>query len=284
LLKVFYSVAQNPVQLFLRKTFTRRSQRITKEKTTTVFLSEAQRSRRTSNFSTLLAIRSRHKKRQVERSFEQAQDDNLNLESPARGKPLFSPGMNWSELKTKLTRKHNVAPRPVRHLARLAFIAFLLTFVISRVCVILIMTRRMPNLFFHAGGTHVHHLNYGIFLLSFTAAVLLFAPFPREKRGLWALLYGLAMGLTFDEFGMWLNLGGSYWQRASFDGVIVVLTAFGLIAFAPRWERVRSHHFVTGGILLVVIASFYLILFKSLRHANEMLMPKLIEIEQTGPR
>jgi hypothetical protein len=62
------------------------------------------------------------------------------------------------------------------------FIAFLLTLVISRVCVILIMTRRMPNLFFHAGGTHVHHLNYGILLLSVTTAVLLFSPFPREKR------------------------------------------------------------------------------------------------------
>ncbi|MCA1658729.1 MAG: hypothetical protein LC627_05475, partial [Verrucomicrobiaceae bacterium] len=70
--------------------------------------------------------------------------------------------MDWKELKTKLTRKHNLPPRPIRHLARLTFIAFLLTFVISRVCVILIMTRRMPNLFFHAGGTHVHHLNYGI--------------------------------------------------------------------------------------------------------------------------
>src|ERR1700704_6135329 len=145
--------------------------------------------------------------------------------------------MNWTELKTKLTRKHNVAPRPVRHLARLAFSAFLLTFVISRVCVILIMTRRMPNLFFHAGGTHVHHLNYGIFLLSFTAAVLLFAPFPRAKRGIWALLYGLAMGLTFDEVGMGLNRGGSYWRRASFEGGLVGLTAFGLIEFAPRGGR-----------------------------------------------
>jgi hypothetical protein len=28
------------------------------------------------------------------------------------------------------------------------------------------------------------------------------------------------MALTFDEFGMWLHLGGSYWQRASFDAVV----------------------------------------------------------------
>jgi hypothetical protein len=37
-------------------------------------------------------------------------------------------------------------------------------------------------------------------------------------------------------------------------------------------------------VLLVVVLSFYLFLFKSLRHANEMLMPHLIEIEQSGPR
>ena len=107
----------------------------------------------------------------------------------------------------------------MRHLARLAFIAFLLTFVISRVCVILIMTRRMPNLFFHAGGTHVHHLNYGIFLLSFTAAVLLFAPFPREKRGLWALLYGPAAFWSYvRRVRMAEPAAVAHSQRASFDG------------------------------------------------------------------
>jgi hypothetical protein len=37
-------------------------------------------------------------------------------------------------------------------------------------------------------------------------------------------------------------------------------------------------------VLLVIVASFYFVLFKSLRHANEMLMPHLIEIEETGPR
>src|SRR5256885_7460779 len=106
--------------------------------------------------------------------------------------------MNWKELKTKLTRKHNVAPRPVRHLARLTFIAFLLTFIGSRVIVILIMTRRMPNMFFHAGGTHVHHLNYGIFLLSAVAPLLLFPhPHPPFKR-ISALPYGPALRLTLD--------------------------------------------------------------------------------------
>lgn len=175
-------------------------------------------------------------------------------------------------------------PSPTRHLARLVFTAFLLTFIASRALVILIMTRRMPDFFLHMGGTHVHHLNYGIFLLSAVAGVLLFAKLNDTQRSVCALVYGFGLALTFDEFGMWLHLGGSYWQRASFDAVIVVLGVFGLIAFMPRWQRIRAHHFITGGVLLIAVASFYWMLFKSLKHANDKLLPRLIDIEQHGPQ
>src|SRR5919109_119449 len=142
-------------------------------------------------------------------------------------------------------------PKPTRHLARLTFVAFLVTFIASRGLVILIMARRMPDLFLHMGGTHVHHLNYGIFTLSAIAGVLLFARLNDAQRSVCALIYGFSMALTFDEFGMWLHLGGSYWQRASFDAVIVLLGVFGLLAFLPRWERLRAHHYATGAVLLV---------------------------------
>jgi len=99
-----------------------------------------------------------------------------------------------------------------------------------------------------------------------------------------AVLYGIAMALTFDEFGMWLHLGGSYWQRASFDAVIVLLSIFGLIAFAPRWEHLRNHHIAVTVLLLVVVICFYLLLFKSLNHADDKLMPQLLEIERAAPR
>src|ERR1700747_2756481 len=150
-------------------------------------------------------------------------------------------------------------PQPTRHLARLTFVAFLFTFIASRTLVILIMSRRLPDLFLHLGGTHVHHLNYGIFLLSAVAGVLLFAPLNQAQRSLCALIYGVGMALTFDEFGMWLHLGGSYWQRASFDAVIVLLSVFVLLAFLPRWQQVRAHHFVVGGVLLAAVAGFYLL-------------------------
>src|SRR5260370_32853635 len=158
---------------------------------------------------------------------------------------------------------------PLHHLARLTFVAFLLTFIASRTLVILIMARKMPDLFLHMGGTHVHHLNYGIFLLSAVAGVLLFAPMNRAQRSVCALVYGAAMALTFDEFGMWLHLGGSYWQRASFDAVVVVLGVLGLLAFAPRWERLRAHHFAVGGVVLLAVTGFSVLLIKSLSHAQQ---------------
>jgi hypothetical protein len=183
-----------------------------------------------------------------------------------------------------MAQSHVLPPKPLRHLARLTFVAFLFTFIASRVLVILIMSRRMPDLFLHLGGTHVHHLNYGIFTLAAVAGVLLFARLNHNQRSACALVYGFSMALTFDEFGMWLHLGGSYWQRASFDAVIVLLGLFGMLAFLPRWERVRAHHFIVGGLLLATVAGFYLLLFESLKYADEKLIPKLEQMEQSGPK
>ena len=174
-----------------------------------------------------------------------------------------------------------VRPRPFRHLARLTFV-FLLTFILARVVVILIMTRHVPDLFLHLHGTHVHHLNYGIFLLCAVAGVLLFAQIGPKRRG-WCVEHGIAMALTFDEFGMWLHLGGSYWQRASYDAVIVVLSLLGLLAFFPRWQRIRLRHYIMAGVMGAAVAGFCVLLYRSLDHANQKLLPRLIEIEQKGP-
>jgi hypothetical protein len=165
------------------------------------------------------------------------------------------------------------------------FLAFLLTFIIARVLVILIMTRRIPDFFLHARGTHVHHLNYGIFILSAVGAVLVFVTQPPDKlRKLCALLYGFAMALTFDEFGMWFHLGGGYWQRGSFDAVMVLLGVFGWIAFLPKWERLRSRHFVTIAFTVLAVIVFYALLFSSAKKIGARFGPRLQDIEEAGPQ
>ncbi len=191
-------------------------------------------------------------------------------------------------------REVNSLPRPAspalavvapRRLARIAFTTFLLTFIAARVLVILIMTRRIPDLFLHLGGTHVHHLNYGIFLLSAVGAFLLFVQRPSIRlRQICALLYGFGMALTFDEFGMWLHLGGGYWQRASFDAVIVLLSLFGVLAFAPSLARMRSYHWATAAFALGAVVVFYALLFKSVKYVGQRVGPRLQQIEERGPR
>jgi len=171
-----------------------------------------------------------------------------------------------------------------RRLARVVFTTFLLTFMASRILVILIMARVFPDLFLHMGETHVHHLNYGIFLLSTVAGLLLFIQVGPRERWWCAVAYGFSMALTFDEFGMWLHLGGGYWQRASFDGVIVVLSLFGVIAYAPPLQRMRAHHWVTGGVIVAATALFYVMLFKSLNYADKKFGPHLEQLEQYGPQ
>ncbi len=178
-------------------------------------------------------------------------------------------------------------PRGVslRRLARITFTTFLLTFIAARVLVILIMTRRMPDLFLHVGQTHVHHLNYGIFLLAAVGALLVFIEHPSDRlRKICALLYGFGMALTFDEFGMWLHLGGGYWQRASFDAVIVLLGFFGVVSFAPTLARMRSYHWATAAAMLLAVIGFYGLLFKSVRYVGDRMGPRFQRMEKNGPQ
>ncbi len=173
----------------------------------------------------------------------------------------------------------------VRELAREVFLAFLLTFIAARVLVILIMTRRIPDMFLHTHGTHVHHLNYGIFLISAVGALLVFVNRPSARlRKLCALLYAVGMALTFDEFGMWFHLGGSYWQRGSFDAVVVILSAFGCIAFMPKLERMRTRHWASIAAAAVAVVAFYLMLFSSAEKIGARFGPRLQGIEKSGPQ
>ena len=92
--------------------------------------------------------------------------------------------------------------KSIRHIQRLVLTSFVATFLCTRIIVLLIMSRDIPDLYLHLGGTHVHHLNYGIFVLSAVGAVLLFIPPKGKWLDLVAVAYGIGLALTFDEFGM----------------------------------------------------------------------------------
>lgn len=168
-------------------------------------------------------------------------------------------------------------------LARVILFSFLLTFIAARVLVFLIMSHRIPDLYFHVRGTHVHHLNYGIFLLSALGGYLLFQRPSGRKLTFAGVIYGIGLALTYDEFGMWVRLGGAYWQRASLDAIGVVAALLGLIAFAPTWKRFRPRHWWSAAVILVAVVIFTYFLVESFQYARRRFAPRFQELEATSP-
>ena len=165
------------------------------------------------------------------------------------------------------------------HLARLALLGFIITFILARTMVLLIMSRRIPNLYLFLSGTHVHHLNYGIFLLAAVAGYLLLRAPVGAAASRAAIVYGIAMALTLDEFGMWLHLGGSYWQRASLDAIVVVAALLALIAYAGSNGRFERRHVRAAVALGAALLLFGAVLYDASVHLGHIEGPRLRELE-----
>jgi hypothetical protein len=172
-----------------------------------------------------------------------------------------------------------VTETPSTRLARWALLAFVITFILARTMVLLIMSRRIPNLYLFLQGTHVHHLNYGIFLLAGVGAYLLLRSPTGKAACAAAAVYGIAMALTFDEFGMWLHMGGSYWQRASVDATIVVAATLALLAYASSIRAYEARHVRAGIVLGIALIGFAIVLYDASIYLGHLEGPRLRELE-----
>jgi hypothetical protein len=104
------------------------------------------------------------------------------------------------------------------------------------------------------GGTHIHHLVWGILLLLIFGYVGVTTAPPSPWHEIVAILFGIGTGLTLDEFALWLNLRDVYWSkegRRSVDAVVVAaaLTGMVLIGFSG-WVEVATE--VERGVLAAV--------------------------------
>jgi len=114
----------------------------------------------------------------------------------------------------------------------LASVAFLLTFAIVRAITISIRAGIGPFHNVSAGGTHIHHLVWGILLLILVGYVWLVEVGVGSSwvASLTAIVFGIGAALTLDEFALWLNLQDVYWEQQGRVSVDVVLIFGGLMS------------------------------------------------------
>ena len=104
------------------------------------------------------------------------------------------------------------------------------------------------------GGTHVHHLVFGIIIILVVGYVGIAIQPGDPWREILAVLFGIGAALTLDEFALWLNLKDVYWEkegRRSIDVVIVVSVLAAMVILGFRiW--IDLAHGVEAGVIALV--------------------------------
>jgi hypothetical protein len=144
---------------------------------------------------------------------------------------------------------------PGRQYHFLVLVGFIGSFGFIRLSTRLMRSPRVPwwpGSIVSEGGLHVHHHVFGIVTMAVAGVV----SFALSDVGFWyslcALAFGIGLGLTIDEFALWLHLDDVYWAkegRSSIDATLIAAAAMGLILLGAAPYEVTA-----DSALAVVIA------------------------------
>jgi hypothetical protein len=107
-------------------------------------------------------------------------------------------------------------------------------------------------------GVHVHHLVFGIVTMMIAGTLGFVADGRAPFTEICALGFGIGIGLTIDEFALWVHLEDVYWAkegRSSIDATVIAAAAMLLIVLGANPLTIDS------GSPGVVIASVLVTLF-----------------------
>ncbi|WP_320671431.1 hypothetical protein [Patulibacter defluvii] len=148
----------------------------------------------------------------------------------------------------------------------LVLAAFLGSFVFIRTSARMARSERFPwwpGSVVTDSGVHLHHLVWGIVLMMAGGTL----GFALNGQPPWfevsAVLFGIGVGLTFDEFALWVYLRDVYWARegrTSIDAVAVTAAFMGLVFLGVNplqfsGDDVTSTLYSAGYSLLVLTIS-----------------------------
>jgi hypothetical protein len=156
----------------------------------------------------------------------------------------------------------------------LVLVGFLGSFGFIRLSTRLMRSPRVPwwpGSVVSEGGLHVHHHVFGIIIMMVAGVV----SFALSDVGFWydmsALAFGIGIGLTIDEFALWLHLDDVYWAeegRSSIDATLIAVAIMGLILLGATPFSVQTTSFldvVLSVVSLLILGSLVAIAFMKQR-------------------
>ena len=129
----------------------------------------------------------------------------------------------------------------------LVLVGFLLSFAFIRMSTRLMRSPKVPwwpGSIVSEGGLHVHHHVFGIVTMMIAGSLA----FALDGDSIWfnlcGLAFGIGIGLTIDEFALWLHLEDVYWSeegRRSIDATVLTAVVLALIMFGVRPFEIDSN-------------------------------------------
>ena len=122
----------------------------------------------------------------------------------------------------------------------LVLVGFLLSFGFIRMSTRLMRSPRVPwwpGSVVSDSGVHVHHLVFGIVTMIIAGTLAFVADGRTPFIEICAVLFGIGVGLTIDEFALWVHLEDVYWAkegRSSVDAAVISAGLLGLILLGAR--------------------------------------------------
>ncbi len=143
----------------------------------------------------------------------------------------------------------------------LVLVGFIGSFAFIRMSTRIIRSERVswwPGSVESESGVHVHHLVFGIVTMMIAGTLAFAADGRTPYTEICALAFGVGVGLTIDEFALWVHLEDVYWAkegRSSIDATVIAAAAMLLVVLGANPLTIDS------GSPAVVISSILATLF-----------------------
>lgn len=139
---------------------------------------------------------------------------------------------------------------PQRDPAFWILLGFVISIAVSRMVVAFILEFDLQERLFNredSGGpnpTHTHHFNYGFAILIVSGLVALFPQSRRFLRFL-SLVFGIGVGLVFDEFALIWNLNPDYYHALNYQAMAVLGALLVQIVYFRKFYSTFFHRLKT---------------------------------------